>query len=211
MTHKTIKLLALFIVIFSSSFAQEFEGEVIYENSYKSKIPNVTDEQLTTMLGNRQEFFIKGGNYKSTSNGTVLEWQLYVNQDNKLYNKMSNSPALLWNDAAANTDEVIKAEINKGVLKILGYSCDELILTCKSGVEKYYFSSKIKIDPAAYEKHKFGHWSDVTAKSHSLPIKMIIANQQFSLESVATEIKPMKLASDLFQLPPDSKLEKSPY
>ena len=38
-----------------------------------------------------------------------------------------------------------------------------------------------------------------------------IDNPQFILESVATEIKPMKLDDALFKLPPDAKLEKSPY
>ena len=93
------------------------------------------------MMGTTQEYLIKDGNYKSSANGTFFQWQLYINKDNKLYNKMSNSPTIFWNDGSVNPDEVIKAEINQGVIEILGYQCDELILTCKSGIQKYYFSS----------------------------------------------------------------------
>jgi hypothetical protein len=141
-----------------ASFGQSFEGKIIYKNTYKSKLPNLTDEQFTSMLGTTQTYFIKGGDYKSETNGTFVLWQLYVNKDNKLYNKMANSETLLWNDGAINSDTVLKAEFNKGVTEIVGYKCDELILTCKSGIQKYYFNSKLSVDPTVFLNHKFGNW-----------------------------------------------------
>lgn len=208
---KCIKLLTICILAYTTSYGQTFEGKIVYHNTYKSKITNVTDEQFSSMMGNIQEYFIKGGNYKSSTNGTFLQWQLYINKDNKLYNKMSNSSSILWNDGAANPDAVIKTEMNKNVIEILGLKCDELILTCKSGIQKYYFSSTLKVDPKVYENHKFGNWSDFISKSGSLPLKIIIDNAQFALECIATEIKPMRLDDKLFDLPADSKIEKSPY
>lgn len=208
---KKLKLLLLLLITFSFAYAQSFEGKVVYKNNYKSKIASVTNEQFNSMMGTTQEFFIKAGNYRSTANGTFFQWQLYSNKDNKLYSKMSNSQAVLWNDGSANTDEVIKAEVNKGVMNILGHQCDELILTCKSGVQKYYYSSRLKVDPKLFEKHKFGNWNEVMSRTSALPLRMIIDNPQFTLESSATEIVPMKLDDKLFELPADSKLEKSPY
>src|SRR5438045_2517587 len=110
---KTIKLLALLLTTVSFVFGQDFEGKIIYKNEYKSKIANVTNEQFSSMMGTTQEYLIKGGNYKSSTNGTFFQWQLYINKDNKLYNKMANSPTILWNDGSVNADEVIKTEINK--------------------------------------------------------------------------------------------------
>ena len=97
---RTIKLLAFYILPITLCLGQTFEGKVVYENKYKSKIPNLTDDQFTTMMGTVQEYLIKGGNYKSTMNGTFFLWQLYINKDNKLYTKMSNSPSILWNDGS---------------------------------------------------------------------------------------------------------------
>lgn len=207
---KTIKLLALLLTIVSFAVGQDFEGRIVYKNEYKSKIANVTNEQFSSMMGTTQEYLIKGGNYKSSTNGTFVQWQLYINKDNKLYNKMSNSPTILWNDGSISADEIIKSELNKGVADILGYQCDELILTCKSGVQKYYFSSKLKVDPKLYEKHKFGNWNEVMSRTGGLPLKMIIDSPQFTLECLATEIVPAKLDDKLFELPVDSKVEKSP-
>jgi hypothetical protein len=207
---KTITfLLATLLAI--TSYGQAFEGKVVYKNTYKSKIPNVTDEKFTNMLGSTQEYFIKNGDYKSILNGSFFQWQLYVNKDNKLYNKMANSETLLWTDGAINLDEVLKAEINKDVIEILGYKCDELILTCKSGVQKYYFNAKLSVDTKLFVNHKFGNWFEFVSKSNSLPLKSIIDNEQFTLVSVATEIKEMKLDNTLFELPVNAKTMKSPY
>jgi len=202
-----------FLLIFSSivSLAQTFEGKVSYQNTYKSKIPNVTDDLLTGMMGTSQEFNFKGGNYRSVSNGTFLQWQLYLRKDNKLYTKFSNSSSILWNDGAVNPDSVLKTELNKEVVDILGYTCDELILTCKSGVQKYYFNSKLQIDPKLFENHKFGNWYDYLLQSKAVPLKMIIDNAQFSVVSTATNIQSGKIDDQIFGLPADAKLEKSPF
>lgn len=207
---KTITFLvaAIFAI---TSFGQSFEGKIVYQNAYKSKIPNVTDEQFTTMMGSTQEYFIKNGDYRSVANGSLFQWQLYVNTDNKLYSKMANSETLFWNDGAANTDEILKAEINKDVIEILGYKCDELVLTCKSGIQKYYFNTKLSVDTKLFVNHKFGNWYDFLSKSNSLPLKSIVTNSQFTLESVATAINEMELDKTFFDLPAGAKTMKSPY
>lgn len=204
---------AFFLTMFSTLtiFGQTFEGEIVYQNSFKSKMPNLTDQQLSAAVGSKQEYYIKNGNYKSVTNGRFPQWQLYINADNKLYSKMSDSDTIIWNDGSANADEVMSSNLNKGVADVLGYKCDELILTCKSGIQKYYFSSKLSVDPNLYVNHKYGNWYDYLSKANALPLKMIIENPQFTMESVAVEVKPMTLDAKLFQLPAAAKTAKSPY
>ncbi len=192
-------------------FGQSFEGKIFYANTYKSKNPKITDQQWTSMMGSTQEYLIKGGDYKSIANGTLVQWQLYINKDNKLYNKMSNSETAFWNDASVQGDEILKVEVNKEVSEILGYKCDEVILTCKSGVQKYYFNSKLSVDTKLFVNHKFGNWFDYLSKSNSLPLKSVMETIQFTMESVATDVKSMKLDIKIFELPVAIKTEKSPY
>ena len=111
------KTITFFVTILFTitSFGQTFEGKIVYTNNYKSKIPNITDEQFSTMMGSTQEYFIKNGDYKSIANGSVFQWQQYVNKDNKVYSKMANSDTLLWNDGTTNSDEIITAKVNKNV------------------------------------------------------------------------------------------------
>lgn len=207
------KTLAIILTVITTMtvFGQAFEGKITYANSYKSKNPKMTDQQWNTMMGSIQNFLIRGGDYKSITNGTFVQWQLYINKDNKLYNKMSNSETALWNDASVQGDEILKVKVNKGVTEVLGYKCDEVILTCKSGIQKYYFNSKFTVDTKLFANHKFGNWFDYLSKSNSLPLKSVIETEQYTLESVATEVIPMKLAYNTFDLPTGMKTEKSPY
>ena len=201
----------LLMLICVTSIAQNFEGRVNYQNTFKSKIPNVTDDMLTQMMGTSLDYTMKEGNYKTTSNGTFLLWQLYVQNDNKLYTKYANSNSVFWNDGAENKDEVIKSEVNKNALEILGHNCDELVLTCKSGIQKYYFTSKFKLEPKLFENHKFGNFYDYVIKSKAVPLKITIDNVQFTMESVATSVEPQKVDATLFKLPEGAVLEKNPY
>lgn len=207
------KAIAIILTVLATItvFGQTFEGRILYANTYKSKNPIMTDQQWTLTMGSTQEYLIKGGDYKSISNGSMVQWQLYINKDNKLYNKMSNSETAFWNDASIQGDEVLKAEVNKGVTEILSYKCDEVILTCKSGIQKYYFNSKLSVDTKLFANHKLGNWFDYISKSNSLPLKSVIETEQFIMESVASEVKPMKLDANMFELPVGIKTEKSPY
>ena len=201
----------LILLISFAGLTQNYEGEIIYSNSYKSKTPQLKDEQLNLMLGTVQNYLIKEGDYKSSTNGSLIQWQLYINKDNKLYSKMSNSDIIYWNDGSIQGDEILKAEINKNSTEILGYKCDELILTCKSGVQKYYYSSKFSIDSKLFMNHKFGNWYDFVSRSNSLPLKIIIENAQFTLTSIATEIKPKVLETSFFTLLQGVQTAKSQY
>jgi hypothetical protein len=67
------------------------------------------------------------------------------------------------------------------------------------------------VDTKLFANHKFGNWFDYLSKSNALPLKSIIDTAQFTMESIATEVKPTKLDTKIFELPAGVKTEKSPY
>lgn len=185
-------------------FGQNFEGQITYNNSYVSKMPNVSDQQLTLMMGSVQNYFIKGGDYKSNFNGSMMQWQLYRKAENKLYNQFASSITVFWYDGSKNQDSLIKYEVIQNAETILGYTCDELILTCISGIQKYYFSSHLSLDGNLYRSHKYGNWSEYITRSNAVPLKVVIENTQFTLESTAIEVRQMTLNPSVFALPENS-------
>ena len=207
------RIITFLLITFSTLtvLGQDFEGKITYSNTYKSQNPQMTDQQWQSMMGGTQEYSIKNGDYKSVTNGTVMQWQLYVNSENRLYSKMSNSETALWNDGLTNTDSILNSELNKNAINILGYDCDELILTCKSGIQKYYFNASLKVNVNLFENHKFGNWYAFLKESNSLPLKMIVSNDQFTLESIATEVTEMKIKESELKLAENQKTIKSPY
>jgi hypothetical protein len=97
---KTKFSILLFVPLFFTIHVngQNFEGEVTYMNKFKSQIKNLSDEQLEKMIGSKENYFIKGGNYKSILNGQTLVMQLYDVKSNRLYNQKFNSDTLYWFD-----------------------------------------------------------------------------------------------------------------
>lgn len=83
-------------------------------------------------------------------------------------------------------------------------------LTCKSGIQKYYFNDSIKVDYKLYEKHKYGNYDVYTAQAKALPLKLLVETEYFTMESIAVEIVPEVLSSDIFTLPDGLKLAKNP-
>lgn len=205
-------LLFLFVVLLTQMvFGQSFEGKITYANTYKSKNPQMPDMQLAMMMGTTHKYFIKNGNYKMEMNGLMIKWLLYVNDDNKLYSKMANSEAVLWSDGAVNKKIIVDSKINKGVLDILGYKCDELVLTCKKGVEKYYFNAALKVDASLFKSHKYGNWYAFLEKSNAMPLKIVLDNEEIYMESIATDVKKTSLDASYFKLPKDTQTVQSPY
>lgn len=190
--------------------SQSFEGKIVYQNTYTSNIPNATSEQFNQMMGTVQEYYIKGSKYKSITNGSVSQMQLYVPSENRLYMQLAVSDTLLWSDGNSNSNEALNYEIKKNQAEILGYTCDALIVDTKMGKTTYYFSEKIKLDPKLYEAHKYGNWALLTGHAKSLPLKIEMETPQFTLISVATEIKEMELGDSFFDLP-QLPAKKSPY
>lgn len=210
---KTVLLAVVMFVSLSraQSPAPTFEGEIVYTNTYKSKNPKLKEQQLTRMLGSVHNYFIKDGDYKTVTNAMFAQWQLYINKDNKVYNKMASSDTLFWYDAEEYDDQLLNSKINKNAVTILGYVCDELILTCVSGVQKYYFNARLRVDSRFFAKHKFGNYYNYISRANAVPLKMIIEDHDFIIESVAKEIIPKKLDKSLFALPANAKTAKSVY
>ena len=204
---KYIFALVFSFVLIPGVFAQSFEGRIIYTSSYISKEVAITNDQTALMMGNKHEFYIKENNYKLVSNGTSFKWQLYTGSDNKLYRKWHYSKSILWIFASMNEDELVKTETNKEVVDILGYKCDELIITTAKTIQKYYYNSKFGIYAQFFVGHKYGNWYDFVSRAKAIPLKIIIEDEFYFQESVASEIKEEKLDQTLFKLPSNVKTE----
>jgi hypothetical protein len=188
---------------------QNFEGEIVYSNHFTSKMKNFTNEQLEEIIGTKQEYLIKGGNYKSFLNGQSITMQLYDYKTNRIYNRKPNSDTLYWFDAITNTDEVVSFEIKKNAEKILGKLCDEIIMKTKTGTTTIFYCSQYKVDCKLYENHNYSNWAFYVEKAKALPLKTIVETSNFRMESIATQIKSLELESEYFSIDPKTPIKKS--
>jgi hypothetical protein len=190
-------------------YSQSFEGEIIYTNRFNSRMKNFTDEQLGMMIGTKQEYLIKGGNYKSFLNGQSITMQLYDYKTNRIYNRTPKSDTLYWFDASANTDNVTSYEIKKNAGKVLGNQCDAIIMKTRTGTTTIYYSPKYRVDSSLYTNHLYNNWAFYISKTGALPLKIIVESNQFKMESTATEIKSLQLGDDYFNIHPNTPVKKN--
>ena len=200
---------SIILLLSVKTYAQNFEGEIIYKNTFRSKIPNLSNEQLGQYIGNTQEYYIKGGDYKSITNGQALSVQLYNYVDNRIYNKTRKSDTLYWINALVNADTLLSFDLEKKAGAVLGYSCDALVLKTKTGTTTMYFSDRFKVDSDKFKKHFFGNWAFYTQKANALPLKIVVENAQFKMESTAIEIKPMRLDQNIFKIDSSAPIKES--
>src|SRR5581483_2091579 len=113
---------------------------VIYSIDIKSNTPSATSEQFSRLIGNTQHYYMKGANYKSTYNGELNAWNIYVNK--KYYDKTSRKDTFYWHDVSIDHDTIYKTELKKNDTIILGYRCHKLTFVCNSGIQIYYFNAQ---------------------------------------------------------------------
>jgi hypothetical protein len=204
-------LILLVFLIPMAGFAQNFEGEIDYKITIKSRIKTMTDAQMSQAVGDESKYYISSaGNYKEVSNGGVVKWLLYLQADNKIYTDFANG-RLQWVNAAIADDSVYKVGIRRNAMTILGYRCDELSMVCKSGFQLYYFSSKLRVNPALFARHHYANYAARMAQMKgAVALKYILQSNAMEVEAEAVSVKPKKLDPAFFALPPGVTPTSSP-
>lgn len=182
------------------SFGQSFEGKITYSNTYKSKLAKLKDEQLNTMLGTSQEYYIKGDNYKSLFNGKFVKMQIYRAEENKSYSLTAKSDTLLWEDYSKNKDVAVNYEIQKGKDRVLNIPCDVIIVSTAKSKTYYYYNAKYRVNPKLFSNHNYGNWYYIISKTKALPLKIVYETGEYILTSTAVKITPMKLDKNVFDI-----------
>lgn len=202
-----VRLILICAIFFSIEVqAQIFEGKIIYENSYKSKMLNISDKQLSDFMGTRQEYIIKGNKYKSIFNGSFLKVQIYNGDDNKIYNLTSKSDTFYWEDYSKKTDTILKYEVSKNRDTVLNIPCNVLSIYTNQNKLEYYYNSVYSVDPTLFSKHNYANWDDIVLETRALPLKTVLETKQFILTSTAVDISNIIIDKNIFEISDMSKI-----
>ena len=190
----------MIILISFKSLSQEFEGEITYAISAKSKI-NIPAE-LLEMIGNKSIFITKKGAYKQITNSTFMALQIYIPNEGKLYYKNNiESDTLLFKDVQKFENEVYEYEIVKNADTILGYVCDKLIQKSKSMQQDFYYNSSLRLNPIHFKNFTAFEKNKVSEIIKSLYLRSDVIYQNLVISSVAVEIKRKEIDDIEFSLP----------
>ena len=197
-------LLLIHLLLVNLCLAQNFEGRILYKNTYQSKLQNVPSEKFSKLIGSEQEYFIKEGMYLSITNGQLMPVQLYKNATNIIYTKTGTSDTVFCINASVEKNKIIESKIEETNEVVLGYKCKILYMKSSNNTTfKYYFSDKLRINPEQFKNHSYSHWYHYLSETKALPLKTIMENGQFKMISEASEVQERKLMDSKFTLPSD--------
>jgi hypothetical protein len=203
---KTAFLITLTLLTFSA-VAQNFEGRILYKNSFF--LPNGQDitASATKMMGTEQDYYINAKHYKSLMNGQMMTMQLYRSDENKYYIVDGNNTAQSF-EGSTESGKITKVEKLDGTFDILGRKCKGIVLTGTTSKTTYYYDESMKVNIDTFSKHKFGNWIDyLQASGGALPLAFIVENPQFTWKSEAVKVKTMTLEDSEFTLPKGVKMK----
>lgn len=165
------------LVFVSLSCFSQFEGKIVYQNSYEWKgADGLTTEQFTQYMGDRSEYYVKGSYYKTTSNGMYYSSQTYSPEENKLYNQIDAKDTLIWFNTSIGSDTIVSISIDESDEVVLGNNCKVLTIKTTEGKGLYYFSNNFRINPEPFIKHHYGNLSIITRETKAPILKFEIHN-----------------------------------
>jgi len=184
--------------LFASCSPNYFEGKILYKYQYKDKEGNDITEKMKIGKDLEQHYFINPHNYKSKNEKGQLT-QLYNSATNKYYFNVGLE--LEEVSGAKEFPKTFKSTKLSEKLTILDRSCQALLVTSEVGTTTYFYSKKVKVNPAPFSKHRFGNWNSyLSITKGALPLKFVIVFDRYTLIATAVEVTPMRLSDSSFEV-----------
>lgn len=176
-----------------------FSGKIVYHNSFTTLAGQDITDRLSPILGLENLYYISGENYKSyTEKKQLLE--LYTAKTNQMQYVINGQHSTV--DAATNAPGTVVKVLN-GESTIAGYACQRLQIDTDGSTTVYYFSSKLRVNPALYKKHLAGNWyTFLMASNGALPLKFTMTDhkQGYVMNCEAASVEAMALADNEFTM-----------
>ena len=208
MNKLILSLLSLFIA-FNSFAGKDFEGFIKYKMNFTAKVSGVNIEDLEKELGTSVYAHYKEGFYKEISNSSWMSLQLYRHDSAALFFKNHVTDTVFMK--VATNDEPIEDfsyAIEENADTILGNVCNKLTVTDKHGTKSFYYSSNYPIDPKHYETFTNANKNQIVKLMKAIYLRLTMSYQLFTVDIEATEIKPMKLEDEMFEIPEGAKIQR---
>lgn len=211
MNKITTAIFLLFTTYLLSQTKESFEGIINYNNVFESKVDSISNESLLSAYGKETKYLLsKNGDYINLFKGTYITIQLYKKNELKLYTLLTKRDTIFYNDVREEVG-VLKNLNTKSSKKenVLDYICKTVSFQLNNTKYTYYYSDEIYVDSTLFTKHNFGKWNKIVAFTNAIPLKVVVENDLFVMQSTAIKIKKGKVNKRLFSLPPNSPIKKA--
>lgn len=213
--HNAMNKLIIMILILISfdTFSQDkesFEGIIIYENIFESKVDSISSSHFENAYGKQTKYVLdKNGDYINLYKGSYITIQLFKKKDDIIYTVLTGRDTIFYNKTTEKIDDISNIKQTKKQISVLDKNCDEITYETSTTKYKYYYSNEFFIDPKLYSNHYLGNWNKIVEITKSFPMKVILETDYFIMTSTAISVKKGTVEKRLFSLPPNIPVSKA--
>ncbi|MES2575216.1 MAG: hypothetical protein V4572_09745 [Bacteroidota bacterium] len=211
---QSILFISLLLIVSNSCLSQkikEFEGKISYTHLVTKidSLYNVQDDY--NYMGTTSEFFYKEGKYKWVNNKAYIEMEVFNNLKANSYLKFSENDTILRLKSDELNETVIDYTIIKNGDKILGHTCDVLVIKAGSNgntwERRYSFANEYKINPASFNNYKFNSTDIIYSRINALPLKIELIFKNRKVSYIATKVEKIPVSNNIFDFPVETKFK----
>jgi len=183
-------------------FAQEneFEGVLHYKSEIRSKVPEVSNKSLMTMMlfTDTQMTLVKKGNYKIIDPKSTI-W--YKPDEERVYYKFKGIDTLYFQEYGDDSTEVKKISKSDQLTNIGNFKCKSITLQTDKGSLKFYYSPDYKLNPSYDKNNKIGRFDVFAKETGSIRLGDETDKELYSTSQVCTKLEQRNLDPHEFDLP----------
>ena len=140
------KFFAIFLIFLSyNSFSQNkesFEGIILYENTFKSKIDSISSSHFENAYGKQTKYILaKNGDYLNLFKGSYITVQLYKNKEDNIYTVLTNRDTIFYNKVTEKKGDISNLKTSLEETIILDKNCIEISFETETSKYKYFYNN----------------------------------------------------------------------
>lgn len=204
-------ILLLQLAICVQAYAQNFEGIISYQTTYKSKVDGVTAKEMFGQETSRDTTYFKDGFYLNKSTTQFMSFQLWRGADTMQYFKNMASQDTIWFDRTdTHPSSFDSTHIVLNADTVAGYLCNQLIVYRGSQTYTYFYNPDFKLDPSHYRHFSNSSKFEIMKLTRSPYLRLKITSPSNSMDMIAVKVNIESLPDTIFEVP-DGILTKFEY
>ena len=178
-----------------------FEGKIRYKFDFASPLIKEPGTMLEPLMGRGSTLYFKEGNYRHEYEGGILEFDMYIQKENKFYQKKRNNDTVYWKDCSVADNRILDSSFLAKTDTVLGIVCDRFEIKYKEGSEVHYFNSdSVHINPKWFKNYKLNDEYLIDLREQSIYLKSEQNFEYFKIIETATQINRQTISFDKFRI-----------
>lgn len=166
-----------------------FEGEIIYRTELEPRHPRLTEDYLRSQFGSGYTLVFKGGHYKVSYDGGLVQTVWYRADENKEYTLMAGEDVIRVADGHEMIPTPVGVDQVSKTRDIAGYRSSALVVRFDDGSRTtFWFSPQLAVDPEWFRDFRVAGFHEFYRRAHAVFLEYERQMDVYTRRYVATKV-----------------------